>query len=209
MKRLLLFLYVVTLVVGMVGIANALPWLSDPVASVTNLGDTLILRKELSAFPNYGLSGSDVLYSGDSGEWIFDLTGITLGDYDTATVTASLVLDDHYTRPTSNYSLQITLAGDIVFNGPTDIIHLVHGAPYGNLFQNWTSTPFDALQLVDPFIVSMTNTSPTGGPTYTTDWIAIDYLELKLTAAPVPEPSTWLLLCLGSLGMIGIKKKFS
>ena len=33
--------------------------------------------------------------------------------------------------------------------------------------------------------------------------------ERSTAPDPIPEPSTWLLLCLGLIGIVGIKKKFS
>ncbi len=146
-------------------------------------------------------NASDILYSGETGVWSFDLggIGISFSDYSTATLTASLILEDLYSEPTSNYSLEIDLLGTNIFSGPTDSINLIHGSPYGSVFSNWTSASFDTSSLADPFTVSMKNTSLIN-PSH---WIGIDYIELELTPASVPEPTTILLFCTGIAGLVG------
>ncbi len=178
---------------------------TDPSASVANTGSSIILHKELSGYRNYGVAdhASDILYSGNSGSWSFNLSslGIDLGAYGSAKVTASLVLDDHYYVPTSAYSLDVNLNGASAYSGNTDALSLVHGAPFASKFSNWTSAEFPTSTLSDPFEVSMTNTSLIGGG----HWIAVDWIELELTAGSpaVPEPATLLLFGLGLFGIAG------
>jgi hypothetical protein len=176
--------------------------LSDPPAGVTHAGDQVILRKELNAYGRHGVADGacDILYTADSGTWTFDLTvaGLTASDYTATSVNTGIILDDHYAVPTSSYSIDVALDGVVSYSGPTDPLGLPHGVPYGGTpFTNWATAAFSPSSLSDPFLVTITNTSPAGG----TDWIAVDYIEVVLTETAIPEPVTLALVALGTLGL--------
>ena len=209
-KKVLVGLAVAMLAFGGAGVTEANPILSDPNPVVSYSGNAVTLFKDLNGYGNYGVTdhASDILYSGDTGSWSFNLSslGITLSDYDTAKITASLALDNYYSRPTHDYSLDVYLSGVINFSGTTDLLGLVHGYPFGTTFENWTNASFDSNMLSDPFSVTITNTTSNLPETSYSYWIAIDTIELELSkAAPVPVPSTILLLSTGIAGLAGTR----
>ena len=200
---------VLALVLSTVGAGvQAVPFLSDPAATVVSSAGTATLTKDLSGYGAYSSTGVDILYSGDAGSWSFDIAGagLAIGDYSSATVTASLVLDDHGSVDTAIYSLSIDLNGTNEFSGLTDTIPLAHGSPFASDFTNWTSLTRSASSLADPFVVSITNTTASGGAG---NWIAIDYLVLTLNAdsSDVPEPPVALLLAAALLGLGAARKR--
>jgi hypothetical protein len=204
-KKVLSCLMIAILTFSFSLIAEA-SYITDPATVISYSGNTVTLSKDLYGFPNYGVvdNKSDVLYTGESGSWTFSIAslGINLSLYDQAKVTLSLVLDDHYSVASSNYSMNIGFLGVNQFSGATDLLGLVHGAPYGTKFTNWTSASFNSSLLSDPFIINLQNTSTNIAAS---DWIAIDTIKLELTS--VPEPATMLLLGLGLVGLAGVRKK--
>jgi hypothetical protein len=199
-KKLLAGLAVGMLTFGLAGMAEA-GFISNPAPVVSYSGNVVTLSKDLNGYGLHGVvdHASDILYSGETGTWSFDLAslGISLSDYDTSKITVSLALDDSYMVPTANYSLAVDLLGANKFSGTTDSLGLVHGAPWGTTFNNWTSASFDSSLLSDPFTVSIVNTT-----SISNQWVAIDTIELELTeATPVPEPSTMFLFGIGLLGL--------
>ena len=83
------------------------------------------------------------------------------------------VLDDHTNVPTSNYSARITINGTVVHTGR---LPFVHGSPAGQRFNNWRSLTFNVPNLRSNNRVVIENTSNTGP----NDWIAFDWMELRL-----------------------------
>jgi hypothetical protein len=175
--------------------AYATPLLTDPTPVVSNSGSLTLLTKDLFGEQNYGVAdgAADIVYTGETGTWTFVLSGVGLdaADYNSAAVTLTLVLDDHYAKSTATYSAMIKLPSGTAFNGQTDLLGLPHGAPYGNIFTNWVDAAFTSSLVPDSFVVSLQNTSTTpklGDP----DWIGIDKIQVALT--PVPEPRSFNLI---------------
>jgi hypothetical protein len=164
-------------------------WHSDPPAVVVFSSPELtILRKELSGYANYGVvdGRADILYSSESDQWLFDLSTLSLpGPIQSAQVVLSLVLDDHYGIPLTDYFGRITVNGQQVFSGGLGTgLGLQHGTPLGLVFQNWQVVTFPIADLTPSvYAVGVENNTP--GPVYG-DWIALDYIELRLdTLRPV------------------------
>jgi len=148
-------------------------WLTDPFASISQVGTTLILHKELSGFKNYGETdkAADVLYSGETGTWTFSSTGLPPGTAFQFVISG--VLDDHYSVPEASYSMRVVVNGTEVFNAHPPF---VHGTPYGKIFTNWQDLPVDAN---GNWSITITNTSPLAS----SHWIAFDWIELHISLA--------------------------
>ena len=153
---------------------------TDPTTTVTPVPGGFVLRKDLSGFANYGAAdqAADILYSTESDQWEFDMSVIP-GPIMSATAVISLVLDDHYGRPESDYVGTITLNGTEVFSGgfATDL-GASHGVPGGEVFTNWRTVSFPFSILAPPtYTVAIHNN--TTGPVFG-DWIAIDFIEVHV-----------------------------
>ncbi len=150
------------------------PILSNPTPS-----RVLVLRKELSGYPNYGNpSGSaDILYTGTQGTWNFNLPplmALFLNNARRVELVISGVLDDHYNVAENRYSMTVTFNGDRQnFNK----LPFVHGRPSGQKFTNWNELTINyssrSARLNNR--VTIRNTSNAGD----NDWIAIDWIELR------------------------------
>jgi hypothetical protein len=177
-KRLLAILLIVPtfIVVASPAIAGSI-WHSDPIPRLASTGQV----KDLNAYPNYGhLDGAaDILYSTEFDSWLFDAVGHRIRG-DQALVSISLVLDDHYGRPESDYQGRIEVNGVQVFSGRFVDLGVRHGEPFATYFENWRTVSFSIADPGQaPVIVSIYNDTegPIGG-----DWIAIDWMRLAISA---------------------------
>jgi len=154
---------------------------SDPPPVLSNNPPTvsIALFKELTGFPNYGnpSGNADILYTGNRGVWTFNIPAFfaALGNL-RAQIVIRAVLDDHQNVPVSQYSARIVINGSTVHTGR---LPLVHGSPVGGRFTNWRSLTFNVPNLRRNNNVVITNTSSAGPD----DWIALDWIELRLTPA--------------------------
>jgi hypothetical protein len=181
MKKLALPLAVLLVVALAVPVSAA--WLTDPLASPSLDGTTLVLHKELSGYNNYGADDgkADVLYTRESGTWTFSSVGLPPGT--AVQFVISGVLDDHYSVAKSNYSMTVHVNGTEVFSGEPGF---VHGEPYGKVFTNWEELSVDAN---GEWSITIANTS-TG--IASTDWIAFDWIELRVALTePAASPPCW------------------
>ena len=156
---------------------------TDPTATVTPVAGGFVLRKELGGFGNYGVADgrSDILYSPEDDQWNFDMSVISDGIV-SATAVISLVLDDHYGRPESQYVGTITLNGTQVFSGGFSTLGVSHGVPFGGIFTNWQSVSF-AFSDLAPSTYTVAIDNNTTGPLFG-DWIAIDFIEIHVETTP-------------------------
>jgi len=182
---------------------------TDPPPTVTAVPGGFVLHKQLAGYPNYGVADgrSDILYSTESDVWNFDMSVIS-DAIASATAVTSLVLDDHYVRPESEYVGTITLNGTQVFSGGfSTALGASHGVPYGGIFGNWQSVSFPFSDLTpSTFTVEIHNN--TTGQVYG-DWIAIDYIEIHVVTVikvdidikPGSDPNS---INLGSKGTVPV-----
>lgn len=148
-------------------------WLTDPIPTSTESGAYLILLKELYGYDNYGTGDgrADILYSGETGTWIFSPPHIAGGT--PVRFVLKGVLDDHYDIALDSYRVKVTVNGVEVFSGfPTAF---QHGAPFGTKFANWTTLSVPA---AGAWSVSIRNASPLSAA----HWIAFDWIELHVSA---------------------------
>lgn len=147
-----------------------------PVLSNNPVTTNIVLFKELTGYPNYGnpSRNADILYTGNTGTWTFDIPTIigALGNQRVQLVIRA-VLDDHYNVPVSSYSARITVNGNVVHTGP---VPLQHGVPAGGIFTNWSNLTFNVSNLRRSNRIVIQNTSRVGP----NDWIAIDWMEMRL-----------------------------
>jgi hypothetical protein len=160
-------------------------YITNPPGTVTRNGGVVTIRKELSGYENYGAEGlADVLYSNETAGWGFDLAaaGVAPESVNIAEVRAGLVLDDHYDRPATEYVGAVHVNSNILFEGSFTGLGMQHGAPFGEQFTNWQT--FSRLVTAPPtgtdwnVIIANNTEGAVGG-----DWIAIDWIELRLTLA--------------------------
>ena len=145
-----------------------------PLLSNNPVTAAIILFKELTAYPNYGnpSRNADILYTGNRGSWTFESPAfLFVPGNQRAQIIIRAVLDDHVNVPVNRYSARITINGNVVHNGR---LSLEHGVPAGGIFTNWRELPFNIANLRR---VTIENTSTAG----TDDWIAFDWMELRLS----------------------------
>ena len=190
------WIVVVLLVSLLAGAAQGSKFHTDPPAVTKSTSqDLTVLHKELGGYGNYGSADgrSDILYSTESDQWIFDLSKVSIsGSIDSADVVVGLVLDDHYGSEAANYVGVIAVNGTEVFSGSFfKDLEVPHGAPFGKKFENWKEASFKVSNLtLGENTISIGNRTPgrVGG-----DWIAIDYIQLRLHTAGggAPVDESW------------------
>ncbi len=167
------------------------PLVSDPTAIVTTSPSETVVRKELHAFPCYGLTdgAADILYSHASHGWTFDTpAGIDAGSITGAFVRVSLLADNQSLNspPVSAYTLDVALNGSTVFSGAADV---AHGMPLNACmnYTQWTTHDFPLTTLQASNVVSLTNTSELCPANLY--WLGVDWIELHIPTPPCAHPS--------------------
>ena len=150
-------------------------FVSDPPANEGMTPDGMVLHKELSGYSNYGVldAAADILYDGQTAQWVFEVPYVTIS---AATVVVSVSADDHYGVPISSYACELWAGDACVAEDPLPVMH---GTPYASVFTAWYEL---TLPVVPPrggvLVVTLSNLSKTADPL---DWLAADWVELRLT----------------------------
>lgn len=147
----------------------------QPILSNNPAITSLVLFKELTAFPNYGnpSRNADILYRGNRGVWTFEVPAFFfIPGLLRAQVFIRAVLDDRAATPTRLYSATISINGRVVHRGP---VPLEHGVPFAQPFVNWRTLIFDVPDIRRINQIEIVNTS-TGLPD---DWIGLDWIEMR------------------------------
>ena len=147
-----------------------------PLLSNNPVTATVVIFKELTAYPNYGnpSRNADILYTGNRGSWTFVTPAFLFVPGNLrAQIRIRAVLDDHANVPVNRYSARITINGSVVHDGR---LALEHGVPAGGIFTNWRELPFNIANQRRTTRVTIENTSTAG----TDDWIAFDWMEIRL-----------------------------
>jgi len=158
------------------GPATKSPQDPPPLLSNNPAETSVVLFKELTAYPNYGnpSRNADILYTGNRGTWTFESPAFLLvPGNQRAQIAIRAVLDDHSSVPVNRYSARITVNGSVVHNGA---VPLQHGTPAGGIFTNWRELSFNIPTQRRSTRVTIENTSTAG----TNDWIGFDWMELRL-----------------------------
>jgi hypothetical protein len=158
-----------------IGPSTQSPGDPPPVLSNNPVTATIVLFKELTAYPNYGnpSRNADILYTGNRGTWTFESPAFLFVPGNLrAQIRIRTVLDDHANVPVNRYSARITINGNVVHDGRLPV---EHGVPAGGIFTNWRDLPFNVTNLRRSTRVTIENTSTAG----TDDWIAFDWMELR------------------------------
>ena len=151
---------------------------SDPDPQIDISDSQISMRKELSGYPNYGVTDgkADVLYSKEENSWWFKELPPDL-NYTHGQVTLSLVSDDHYGIEKSEYCAKILVNGNELFSGSLASLEIEHGEPYGERFNNWKLVYFPLRINSHEIKVTVINCSNLSG----LDWIAIDNIKLVIS----------------------------
>lgn len=151
----------------------------QPILSNQDPSRVLVLRKELTGYPNYGnpSGNADILYTGTQGTWNFGLPplmALVLNNARRVELVIRGALDDHTNVPVNRYSMTVT------FNGQRQNFNrlpFVHGSPVGQRFTNWNELTLNVTPRLATLNnrVTIRNTSNAGA----NDWIAFDWMELR------------------------------
>lgn len=153
----------------------------DPPPITTNPAPStaLIMRKELTGYPNYGnpSGNADILYTGNRGVWTFPLPGVLFGArtrFRRFELVIRGALDDHYNVPNNRYRMNVNINGNLQ---RFDNLPFEHGTPAGQRFNNWRDlvVVIPAGNISNNNRVTINNTS-TAGPN---DWIGFDWMEMR------------------------------
>jgi len=147
----------------------------SPLISNNPATPSIILFKQLTAYPNYGnpSRNADILYTGNLGAWTFEAPAfLSVPGNMRAQIIIRAVLDDHANVSPNRYSARITINGIVVHNGR---LHLEHGSPAGGIFTNWKELTCNVSNPRRVNQVIIQNTS------FTTpdNWIGFDWMELR------------------------------
>ncbi|MGI6685924.1 MAG: hypothetical protein ACOX47_10755 [Bacillota bacterium] len=151
----------------------------QPILSNNPPSRILVLRKELTGYPNYGnpSGNADILYTGTQGTWNFNLPplmALVLNNARRVELVIRGALDDHYNVPENRYSMTVNFNNNRQnFNQ----LPFVHGRPSGQRFNNWNELTVNIPPRAGGINnrVTIRNTSNAGE----NDWIAIDWMELR------------------------------
>lgn len=151
------------------------PKLTNPAPSTA-----LILRKELSGYPNYGnpSGNADILYTGNQGVWTFPLGAFlspAFNRFRRIELVVRGALDDHYNVNENRYSMTVNVNGFRQNYNPTPF---VHGRPAGQRFDNWKELVINIPRnnVTRNNRVTIRNTSSNLGES---DFIAFDWMEMR------------------------------
>ncbi len=154
---------------------NRIRYFTDPPPVLApGPGGSIILRKELGGYRNYGVAdgGADILYKDEIATWNFVLpASINPAAVQRAMFRVSLITDDHPSAPLGQYSLAVWTNGNPF---TTEVGNAPHGTPYGSRFQNWVQREYPAAVGGRSYSVTLSNTSGIS------NWYAVDAIELHL-----------------------------
>jgi hypothetical protein len=148
-------------------------YVSNPTPTTVTQTKGYTLHMELNGYNNYGASDgkADILYTSTINAWTFSVPSSM--PVKSATIAVSLVADDSTTLPASDFTYQLW-SGNCSFDTPTA---LAHGTPFGGMFTNWVEVDEPAYpQAGGTYTVTIFNTSNAT----TTDWIGVDWIELRV-----------------------------
>jgi len=170
--------------------ATTSSFFTDPTPTVTSSTSVVQAHKELSGYPNYGVTDgrSDILYTGQAATWRFSLpSSVDPATVQSAFFRVSIIGDDHYGIDTSRYTFAVWGNGTRSCTAP---ISVPHGSPFGTRFTNWVQQDYPVSLSSSDYTLTIANRSSTSGG----DWLAVDWIELHLsvsagTISPTPIPT--------------------
>ncbi len=160
-------------------VANTQINVLQPILTNPNPSTALILRKELSGYPNYGnpSRNADILYTGTQGVWTFQLPTFlspVLNRFRRIELVIRGALDDHYNVNRNLYRMTVNING---FRQNYNPVPFVHGRPAGQMFNNWQDLTINIPRgnVRRDNRVTIRNTSNAGE----SDFIAFDWMEMR------------------------------
>lgn len=132
--------------------------------------------KELNANSKYGFKGSDILYKGTKGTWLFnikeDLNKCPNNQFKNVELSFDIIADDHNTD-ISNYKYDLIINEVKISPRKT----LRHGEFKNGRFNNWFGYRLNiAHSTKGIYSITIKNTSQ---DVEENDWIAVDRIQLK------------------------------